>query len=257
MRGIRGTWQKPPAQLRLNNDEVHIWRAALDSPKNFLPVFQSFLSADEKLTASKFHFKKDRHQSIISRGMLRFLLAVYLKQNPQDFVFDHNPYGKPVLAPRRNPFSIEFNVSHSGQILLFAFSREFRIGIDVERIRYSFDELEIAKNFFSTNEIDELTDLPESLRRRGFYHCWTRKEAYIKGKGKGLSIPLDSFDVSLTPGKPAKLHFSRLNPGDSDDWSLWDLSLDNGHIGAVAVEGENRKFKLWDWEYSDLNRLAE
>ncbi len=253
MRGIKGTWQKPSSILELNHDEIHIWRAASDFKKNHLALLKSFLSPDEKAKAAKFHFVKDFHQSIVSRGLLRFLLAQYLKQNPRDFVFKYNSYGKPILPFRQNPLSIEFNVSHSGKILLFAFSREFRIGIDVELVRKNFDEMEIARNFFSPNEILELTSLPVAIRKKGFYNCWTRKEAYIKGRGKGLSIPLDSFDVSLAPGKSAVLNRSEAELEGWDIWQLLDLKLDRDYVGAAAFEGRNRRIMFLEWDYSAIN----
>ncbi|MEJ2636149.1 MAG: 4'-phosphopantetheinyl transferase superfamily protein, partial [Calditrichia bacterium] len=119
--------------------------------------------------------------------------------------------------------------------------------------RKNFDEMEIARNFLSPNEILELTSLPAAIRKKGFYNCWTRKEAYIKGRGKGLSIPLDSFDVSLAPGKSALLNRSQSELEDSEIWQLLDLKLERDYVGAAAFEGRNRRIMLWEWEFSAIN----
>ncbi|HTS12529.1 MAG TPA: 4'-phosphopantetheinyl transferase superfamily protein [Candidatus Limnocylindrales bacterium] len=141
------------------------------------------------------------------------------------------------------PHPLCFNLSHSHGLALVAICREREVGVDVELIRPEFGGEEIARRYFSQREVDELKRLPPELQAEGFFLCWTRKEAYIKAKGDGLHIPLDSFDVSLTPGLPPLL-----NSADGFRWSLRSLAPGAGYVGAVVSEGRDWKLRLLSWE---------
>ena len=121
------------------------------------------------------------------------------------------------------------------------------IGVDVERVRSNFEYEEIAERFFSANEVAILRTIPAEQKLEAFYNCWTRKEAYIKAHGKGLSLPLDSFDVSFAPGEPPILLMTRDEPQESSHWTLVDLQPGPGYVGALAVKGTGCRFRYWEW----------
>ena len=195
------TWL-PYAACTFNlKEEVHIWQVSfLVSPEQ-IKKYQSFLDKDEIQRANKFHFEKDRNRYILTRGQLRFLLSKYLNKAPDRFTFIYNPYGKPALQD----YAVHFNVSHSHEMGLLIFDEAHEAGIDIEWMRRDFGGLKIAERFFSIDEVAELKSLPPEQQRQGFFNCWSRKEAYIKAIGKGLSAPLAKFSVSLSPGKEAVL----------------------------------------------------
>jgi len=227
----------------LGASEIHVWRAYLDCEESVLRQFEATLAADEKDRASRFHFQRDRNSFIAARGVLRELLGRYLNRSPAQLEFCYSPLGKPAL--RREPLegSVQFNVSHSHGLALFSFAIERQLGVDVELIRPDFGGEEIAERYFSPREIMELRALPSSLRAEGFFLCWTRKEAYVKARGEGLHIPLDSFHVSLTPGHPA-----RLQSEDSSRWILRSLCPDPRYTGALVGEGSEWQLRHWDWK---------
>ncbi|RIK32259.1 MAG: phosphopantetheine-protein transferase [Anaerolineae bacterium] len=231
-------WLTPSEIFELSSRQVDVWRIHLVS----IPPDESALSAEERQRAAKFHFDKDRHRYIVSHTSLRGILARYLHRAPEELSFSVNEYGKPFLTDHE----LEFNLSHSGDYALIAVTRERKVGVDVERIRAEVEIEELARRNFSPREVSELTALPLEERLNGFFSCWTRKEAYIKAQGLGLSLPLDSFDVSL--GEPALLRATRPNAGEAAQWTMLPLDVDSGYAGALAVRGNNLDFRFWDRE---------
>jgi 4'-phosphopantetheinyl transferase len=132
-------------------------------------------------------------------------------------------------------------------VALYAVTRAREVGIDVELIRSDLKIEQIAERFFSHHEIATLRALPTELRQSAFFRCWTRKEAYIKATGKGLSLPLDQFEVSLTPGEPAALLSTQPDPNEAQRWSLRELTPAPGYAAALAVEGHGWCLACWDW----------
>jgi 4'-phosphopantetheinyl transferase len=238
-------WQPPNADQSLPHDEVHVWRASLDQPP-WLSDFFATLAADERERAARFHFQKDRDHYITARGLLRTLLSHYLKLRPHDLSFGYSAHGKPFLVSP--PASdLRFNVSHSHGLGLFAFTRRRDLGIDIEQIRPDFAGEQIAERFFSAGEVTTLRRLPASQQAAAFFNCWTRKEAYIKARGEGLSLPLHMFDVSLAPGEPAALLATRVAPGETSRWSMIKLAPGAGYKAALVVEGQAWRLRCWQW----------
>ncbi|MGD0652454.1 MAG: 4'-phosphopantetheinyl transferase superfamily protein, partial [Verrucomicrobiia bacterium] len=196
-------WRSPPETLVLGCDEVHVWRATLDQTPSQIQSFLHNLAADEQARAERFYFEKDREHFIAARGVLRAILGGYLNRPPECLSFCYNSHGKPALAGESDGDAIRFSVSHSYGVALYAVTRGREVGIDIERIRFDLEVAEIAERFFSRREVAMLRTLPTEVQREAFFRCWTRKEAYIKARGEGLSLPLDQFDVSLAPGEPA------------------------------------------------------
>lgn len=237
-------WLTHPKPLDLRPDQADVWRVFLTVQPDSLQQMESTLSADELQRASRFHFDHDRRHYIAAHASLRGILAGYLQTEPNQLKFSANEYGKPFL-PDHN---IEFNLSHSREYALIAVTRARKVGIDVEIIRQDIDLENLARRYFSPREVSELTALPPQHRTRGFFACWTRKEAYIKAQGLGLSLPLDSFDVSL--GEPALLRATRHNPSEAARWSLRSLEVESNYAAALAVERNDLEFRFWDWSVS-------
>jgi 4'-phosphopantetheinyl transferase len=193
--------------------------------------------------AERFHFSRDRNGYITVRGILRGLLARYLGRSPAELEFCYGLWGKPFLRQENQTRSVQFNVSHSKGWALLAFAIGRNLGVDVEFVRADVAADEMAERYFSAQEIAELKALPQTMRAEGFFLCWTRKEAYIKARGEGLQIPLDSFHVSFTPGEP-----ERLQSSDSFRWSLCPLNPDPRYAGALVAEGNDWQLRCWDWK---------
>ena len=241
-------WLAAPCDLALSSDDVHIWRARLDQNEARVDRLQQVLSTDEQARARRFHFDQDRKHFIVARGVLRLLLSRYLDTEPSQLAFRYSSHGKPSAIAMPGQKTLSFNVSHSHGLALYAITRERRIGIDIERIRTDFAYEPVAEQFFSPREKAMLDALEaERVKRKAFFDCWTRKEAYIKAKGKGLSLPLDRFDVSLAPGEPAMILESRGDPLEATRWSLHELFPGPGYAAALAVEGHGCRLACWEW----------
>src|SRR5271163_3956007 len=218
-------WSSPPVTPELARGEIHVWSASLVTDEVTLRSLEATLVDEERERARRFIFERDRDRYVAARGILRDLLGQYLRCAPRSIEFAYGPYGKPAITGAASRSGICFNLSHSHGLAVVAIGREQEVGIDVELIRPEFAAEGIARRYFSAKEIDELSGLPAQMRTEGFFLCWTRKEAYIKAKGDGLQIPLDSFDVSLSPGSPATLC--------SDDEPRWGIE---SFIPSLASE---------------------
>jgi len=234
-------WTPAPDVLDLGSHQVDIWRVPLDLQSAAVKSLASTLSVDESQRAARFHFPEDRVRYIIAHGSLRIILSRYLNCGPNQLSFSVNEFGKPAL----DSHNLEFNLSHSGDFALIAVSGEQKVGVDVERIRSDMELESMARRFFSPDEVSELMALPPEERDIGFFNCWTRKEAYIKAQGLGLSLPLDSFDVSLTSNEPAILRATRPNPMEAARWTLVSMDVETNYAAAVAVEMQGVEFRLW------------
>ena len=242
-------WQRPKANLSLPAGEVHVWRAELDRLELVERCYPT-LADEEKERARRFHFKKDRDHFVIGRGALRAILAGYLKERPEGLSFGYGPYGKPYLVPEDRS-DLRFNLSHSRGLALVAVTRGRELGIDVEGIRPEVMEEQLAERFFSPGEVAALQALPASQKADGFFNCWTRKEAYVKARGEGLSLPLDQFDVSLAPGVPAALLQVRLAASEANRevsrWTMLAIEPGAGFKAAVVVERSDWRLRCWQW----------
>ncbi|MGA2604135.1 MAG: 4'-phosphopantetheinyl transferase superfamily protein [Verrucomicrobiia bacterium] len=240
-------WRAPPETLVLGDDEIHVWRATLDQTPSQIQGFLHNLAADEQAKAERFYFERDREHFIAARGVLRAILGGYLNRAPESLSFCYSSHGKPALAGESDGEPIRFNVSHSYGVALYAITRGREVGIDLERIRFDLAVAEIAERFFSRREVAMLRTLPTEAQRQAFFRCWTRKEAYIKARGEGLSLPLDQFDVSLAPGEPAAVLGTQRDPSEAARWSLQELTLAPGYVAALAVEGHGWRLSCWQW----------
>lgn len=235
----------PPKQPELLAGDVHVWCASLEVADAKRHQLHETLSSDEQSRAQRLYFQRDRDRFIVNRGLLRAILSRYVDIAPKDLRFEYASSGKPALVAEQGGDTFRFNVSHSHTLALYAVTLDRDVGIDVEHIRGNFDWQAIAERFFSPNENAVLQTLPIEIRQQSFFLGWTRKEAYIKATGRGLSIPLDQFEVSLAPGEPAALLNTQWNPEDSDRWFLYDLTPSPGYVAALAVAGACSQLHCW------------
>jgi len=220
--------QSPP---RLAPDEIHVCQAHLILDASSQALLHSHLSDDENRRAARFRFDRDRDRFIAARGTLRTLLARYLRRRPRDLQFLPGREGKPALAPEPAGDTLNFNVSHSHDVSVFAFGWNRTIGVDVERVRPDVEYEDIARHHFSAGEIQSLARLPREMRVEAFFRCWTRKEAYIKACGGGLQIPLDGFDVSAPDDR------ARLPGGGRSSWRISSFMAGNEYPAALVYDG--------------------
>jgi 4'-phosphopantetheinyl transferase len=255
MRRVLAGWPPPPDILVLEQPHIHVWRFPLDPDEEEQAWLRSVLSPEEICRWAQFRFARDRRRFVAAHGMLRLLLSLYTGEAPAEMKFVMNSYGKPGLPPRTNGRPPAFNMAHSGDIGLFVVGPQENLGVDIERIQNDIDPLAIAGDFFSPDEVEHLCGLPPEMRQEAFFRCWTRKEAFIKGKGKGLSIPLDSFSVSLRPDDDPALLRSQIDPWDLQRWSVVDLQPGAGFAGALAAETRHFLVHRWAITPSHLKRL--
>ena len=231
--------------LALPGDEVQLWRVALDAVGGDEDRWKAVLSPDESARATRFRFQRDRQRYVASRALLRMILAGYLAVDPGSVRFIYSAKEKPSLDPMHAGSNIAFNVAHSGGVALLAFTLGRDVGVDVEQIRDDFELEGIARRYFSPREQEQLAALPEVGKAEAFFRCWSRKEAYIKATGDGLSLPLSQFDVSLASGEMNGLLATRPDAAEAGRWRLQEVPAGPGYIAAICVRGQD--WKLNDW----------
>jgi 4'-phosphopantetheinyl transferase len=239
----------PAGSFQLASNEVHCWCASLDVPAETSARLYATLTCDERHRSSRFRFERDRQRFIVAHGVLRDVLRRYLQTTPSEITFAYNAFGKPDLSPVFGS-GLKFNLSHSADLALIAVAADSNVGVDLECIRAQCDYAEIARHFFSTVEVDQLHALPSHLYAEAFFNCWTKKEAYLKARGEGLSIPLNSFSVPLTTDPALTCVDLYRAPPDNvpaKRWSLCTLQPAPGYIGALAIGGSGWRLRQWQW----------
>ncbi len=198
----------------------------------------SLLSKEEKERANQFRYRLHRDRYIRGRTFLRETLARHLSLSPRAIQLKYGESGKPRLSDDYGS-KLFFNASHCENRYVLAISNHGEVGIDIENGRELPDESELVERFFSESEKAEYHRLPAELKRAGFYNGWTRKEAILKAKGTGLTLPLDSFSVALDPRQPCRiLHFK--DPSESmSRWHLAEVENDLGSTISVAIRGDS------------------
>lgn len=236
-------WRSAPSEICLHSNEVHVWRASLACGSDALRLLGTNLTEDERDRARRFLFERDRNHFIAGRGILRELLGKYLSRPPAELKFRYGPQGKPTLSGQKSQQSVRFNLSHSHGLAVFAFSLDRELGVDLELVRSDVATEEIASRYFSARELAEFRLVPPHLRAEAFFLCWTRKEAFVKARGEGLHIPLDSFSVSLTPGEVEKLEGA-----DCEGCTISSLQPAPGFVGAIVGEVSDCRLSQFDWQ---------
>lgn len=232
-------WSSAPKDFVLLPNEVHIWRANLDVPPFPLEVLQKTLSVDERQRADRFHFERDRAYFIAARGILRTLLAQYLKISAPHLKFIYSSKGKPSLKES----AISFNLSHSHGLALYAITLSSKVGIDLEYMR-DLETAQLAKRFFTPSEYNTLISLPIQQQKNAFFQFWTAKEAYLKATGDGL-VGLQNVEFLLSLDKPISL--LEIAGKTVESWFIKQFIPQANYMATVAIETEKRDLKFWEW----------
>lgn len=235
--------------IAIDDTEVHFWAFTIDPSDIVAMRFHPLLSADEKSRASRLRFAHLSNAFTICRGLLRLLLSRYLDADPASLQFYYQSKGKPFL---RNQSDLDFNLSHTDGMMVCGVAKRCEIGVDVEALRPLKDMQELAEKFFCPEEACELISLPENQRTSSFYRCWTRKEAYIKAIGEGLSAPLHSFRVTLSRSDTPKFLHMKGDHNLAQSWNLLEVQLGDPYIAAVAYPGLARTVRV----HSTVDPLA-
>jgi 4'-phosphopantetheinyl transferase len=228
----------PPRRWSLRLGEIHVCSVPLVAPDACLATLREYLTSEEREQAGRFRTAALQDAYTIARGTLRAIVGRCLDMAPADVSLDYGEHGKPRIG---SGHALKFNLSHSGGRALYAVSVDRELGVDLEEIRPMDDCEPIASRYFNEREIRDLLSLPARHRGAAFYTCWTRKEAYIKAVGEGLSHALDGFRVSLRPSEPPLLE----TPADTRVWSLFDVSPEPGYAGALVAEGNAPDLRAW------------
>jgi 4'-phosphopantetheinyl transferase len=232
----------PASPPGVHAGEVHIWTMPTQAAEPLVADLERVLSTDELERASRFRFPHLTSAFVITHGVLRLLLAQYLDHRPAGISFDYGVRGKPAVS--KNP-QLEFNLTHSDGVAAVAVTTGCALGIDLERLRPIPDIEEIARRYFCPEEAAEILPLPPGEREQAFFRCWTRKEAYIKAIGDGLSCPLDSFQVTVQADTPAHLVQIAGDRVAAAAWTLQDLPLAPDYIAALAYPGRQRAISIF------------
>jgi 4'-phosphopantetheinyl transferase len=233
-----------PVDRHLTTDGIHVWLVSLDQP---VSQFQGLLSIDERIRAERFHFDRDRNRFIVGRGILRTITGCYLGVEPGRLQFCYGSKGKPALADTFGKGMVNFNLAHSEGLAVYAFSRGRNVGVDIEYMREISDIEQIAERVFSVRERATLRELPGSGQIEAFFNCWTRKEAFAKAIGDGLSWPLGSFDVPPVPGEPVKNLTVNDDLINGSRWFVYDFKVGGGYKAAFATEGQCYEPVYFQW----------
>jgi len=240
-------WHEPPQEVALGDDEVHLWRAGLSVSAALMKVLEQTLSAEEQARAGRFAFESHRRNFIVAHGILRTVLGAYLGAEPRALEFSCGPQGKPFL--RSGPFDcrLHFNMSHSGDLAVYAVTRGRHVGVDIEHVRQDPTLASVAQQWFSPAEAAAICSLSGTRQTETFYHLWTLKEAYLKGTGRGLHSALSDFEIRPRAAHKAGGGEARLHPTGAPRWSLRSLGLAPDFAGALAVEGSDWTLRCWQW----------
>jgi len=216
----------------LHRNAVHVWNRPLQASSTSVQQFYTLLSTEERERAGRYHFDVHRNAFILTRATLRVLIAGYIGNEPEALCFTYAHYGKPMLDATDE---LRFNVSHTDGMAVLAFVKGREIGVDVEKLREQRDARALAERFFSMKERQALEKLSDDEVDAAFFRCWTRKEAYIKAKGEGLSLPLHQFDVSIEASEGQLLLATRPDSSEASRWILRDFPAAPGYVAALAV----------------------
>jgi 4'-phosphopantetheinyl transferase len=232
--------------LELGDAEVHVWHAATDAFADpvLLQGYSALLSAEERARQERFVFERDRHQFLVAHGVLRTLLSRYATITPSQWRFTANRYGRPAIAGPPAAQELQFSLSHTTGLVAIALARDAEVGVDAEDLERRAVDPGVARSYFSPEEVAELESVPPPLRARRFLEYWTLKEAYVKARGLGLSLPLDEFSILLPKEGPPALRLARSSDDDASSWQLAQLAPSPRHLVAVAVRTRGRDVAL-------------
>jgi 4'-phosphopantetheinyl transferase len=214
------SWQELQDIPVLKSGQVHVWHVNQDVSSSVESKLFDYLSEDEKTRAKRFYRASDQMHFTVARAMLRICLGQYLSLKPAEIVFSYTQYGKPYVVDS----DLKFNISHAYGQALLAFGWDMALGIDLEMMQRTVEWESLSKRFFSQHEAQAIRAFAnETQQKQAFFRCWTRKEAYVKARGDGLSRSLEKFEVSVT--EKASLIIDRADGDATKDWQMQAIEL--------------------------------
>lgn len=229
--------------MKILKNEVHLWCVYDEeiSDPELLRKYYALLNKEEKAQKDRYYFPRNRHQYLITRALVRTVLSQYFSAiDPTELIFKTNAYGKPYIANPSISFPLEFNISHTEKLITLAVTNGVKVGVDVEYNQRNSNLISIAERFFSPSEIDDLNLLDLKHKHDRFFDLWTLKEAYIKAKSLGLSIPLDKFCYRFKDKNTINIHFDDSHIIDKpSNWQFFQLIPNEFHKIAIALTDSN------------------
>ncbi len=245
-------WNQPAEHPAFDDRQVHLWLVDLSTLENEIEILAATLDEGERARAARFLVPAPRRQFVAARGILRRLLARYLRCDIADVGFAFGNQGKPYLAGQYSA-DVRFNVSHSGDLILLAFARGREVGVDIERIHFLQAGDAVAERFFTLPEAHRIRRLPESERERAFFHHWVRKEAFVKAVGKGIASGLSSeVEVLSCADDPPPAVCNVIEPHQGTRWRLFSFELGTHYLGALSAAGNDWAARFWQWPGCDV-----
>jgi len=226
------------------DQEIHLWHVYDENIRHsgLLSQYFDILSEEECIQQKRFYFEKDRHQYLITRAMVRSVLSLYETSiAPQEWTFQKNDFGKPLISNQSLIKPLNFNISHTEQLIIMAITSNRKIGVDVEYLPRLGKILDIANRFFSPAEVRQLLALPPEKQKNRFFDLWTLKEAYIKACGMGLSIPLNHFRYSFSRRGKISISFDPARQDQPESWQFWQIHPNDTHKISLAIKDEEKR----------------
>lgn len=245
IRGMDNSWQTEPDGLGISAHHVDLWVESTLLDEDRLRAYKKFLSAAELARSGKFKSASRYREYVVTRGLLRQVLARLTGLDITVIEFPDGEHGKPRLDNILDGKTVAFNVSHSHGLALVALTLEGRLGVDLEKIRPEVDWRSLAKQYFSGTEVRALDRYPDDPGLKAFYTCWTRKEAFVKALGAGISYGLDEFDVSIDPDEAYAALTIRRAEEDASRWLVKNIPVPETHVAALALDRSACNFRLW------------
>jgi 4'-phosphopantetheinyl transferase len=237
--GVSANLDDGSSMIPLQKEAIHLWLCSCpyDQNRELDARYRILLDTDERTKEMRFHFERDRRRFLMTRALVRIVLSRYLPVEPQMWSFLTNAYGRPRIANEESRSAgLDFNVSHTDGLIVLGISAFRRLGVDTENIRMQQAPVELADRFFSRHEVEVLSRVPRDRQQERFFEYWTFKEAYIKARGMGLSIPLDRFTFDLPDRGEVRLSVAPELKDDQSNWQFWQFRPAAEHLLAICAE---------------------
>ena len=219
--------------------EIHLWLAFYDeiTDEPLHSTYRELLSPAEKEQEPRFYFATDRRRYLITRALARAVLSRFSPVHPKEWVFSANAYGRPeIVNAQASEAGLSFNISHPRSLIVLGVTRGRALGVDVENFRAREAPIDIADHFFAPREVAELAATPPHLQQYRFFEYWTFKEAYIKARGMGLSLPLDRFSFHYPNDRSVELAIDPELADEPARWQLWQFRPRPEYLVAICAE---------------------
>jgi 4'-phosphopantetheinyl transferase len=227
------------AQTLLNGPIV-VWLAEVSAARESLPILARQLASQEQARVARLRMEDDRSRFTLGRALIRECLRSYVPQLDEEIPFAYTPRGRPYLAENE---AIHFSISHTHDLVAVAVTAGGQVGIDLEFLRRDLNPIELARRIFSEKDFHAFEMVPEKEKLRIFFRAWTRKEAYLKARGEGISAGLEQVTVSFSAEQPSLMEDAR-DPSATEAWRVYSLPLPQDYSGSLACDNAEKKIEF-------------